>query len=141
MASRGTVKLLSFAKGRRSGKLLPKTKGRGQQFLRASSLTKWQQIDCSPRSNWINTLLPYLLYNFYKNNVSTLKSDKQHPDHIKAWISQRCLKQPTVTFYFVTGNSSTFSWYKKSERKLEKQLEITDYIYYSRLGNEKRCFA
>ena len=122
MASRGTVKLLSFGKGRSSGKLLPKTKGRGQQFLRASSLTKLQQIDCSPRSNWINTLLPNLIYYFYKNNVSTLKSDKQHPDHINAWISQRCLKQPTVTDHSVTGKQFDFFMIQEIRNKTRETV-------------------
>ena len=105
MASRRTIKLLSLGKGRSSGKLLPKAKGWGQQFSRASPNTEGQLIDCFLRIHGISVLLPNLLYNFYKNKLfATLKSglnlkvlfDKQHPDYLNAWISERCLKRETV---------------------------------------------
>ena len=141
MASRGTVKLLSRGKGRSSGKLLPKAEGQGQQFPRASPLTEGQMIDCSPRSHGISGLLPNLLYNFYISSLfATLKSGEwclinnilitwTLKYHKGAWNRQQ--------FILWSGNSSTVSWYKKSETKLGKQLEIPNYILYSRLGNKK----
>ena len=51
---------------RSPGKLLPEAEGRGQPFFKASPHTK---IKFSTRSHRIRVLLPYLLYNFYKNTL------------------------------------------------------------------------
>ena len=54
MASWGTVNQLSLGKQNSSGKLLPSAFGLGQQFPRASPLTKGQQFDCFPWNHGIS---------------------------------------------------------------------------------------
>ena len=124
MASRGTVKLLSWGKGRSSGKLLPEAEGWGQQFPRASHLIEGQLIECSPSSNVISVLLPNLLNNFYKNHLFvTLKSGE-------LWIRQLFILWP--------GNSSD-SFVIQEIRNKTRETEITTYILFSRLGNNQNC--
>ena len=122
MASRGTVKLLSRGKGRSSWKLLPEAKGWGQQFPRASHLIEGQLIECSASSHVISVLLPNLLNNFYKNHLFvTLKSGE-------LWIRQLFILWP--------GNSSDCFVIQEIRNKT-RETEITNYILYSRLGNNQ----
>lgn len=58
--------------------------------------------------------------------------NKQHRDHLNASISQNFLEQTTSIIW--SGNTSTASWYKKSEAKLGKQLETIYNVLYTILG-------
>ena len=102
-----------------SGKLLPEAKGRGQQFHMASPIIEEQLIYFSPRSHGISILLPNILYQFYE----TFGEQYFVHYHKNAWNRKK--------FILWLGNSLTVSWYKKSEeKKLGKQLEITNYINF-----------
>ena len=116
-------KQLSRVKERSSGKLLPKTEGRGQQCPRVSPFTEGQLIDCSPGSHGIRFY--YLTYYIMsiKNKLNLFATSKSGECcliknilitwtldyHKDAWNRQQ--------FILWLGNSSTVSWYKKSEEK------------------------
>ena len=122
MVSRETVKLLSLGMVRSPGELFPDAKP--QEAL-----------------GWVFYYLTYYIFSIRMRGFCWLKVwwvfVKQHLGHFNASISQRCLKLPTV--HSVFGNKLTVSWCKKSETKLRKQLEMTNYILFSMLCNNGIC--
>ena len=64
--------------------------------------------------------------------------DKQHPDHLNAWISQRCLKQANV--HSVTRKQFECFMMQEIRNKSRETVKITNNILYSALGNKDVYF-
>ena len=108
-----------------------------------SFLTEGQLIKCSPLSQGMSFSLRNLLYNIYKNNlmhlylfgecclINNILITWTLEYHKDTWNRQQ--------FILRQGKLSDCFMIKKSETKLGKQLEITNYDSYVRLSNKCNC--
>ena len=117
----------------------PKAEGNSLKIPRVSPLTEGQLIDCSLSSHALKVLLPNLLCHSYKINVFVVIKSGEcclMNNILITWTlgypNDTCNRQQFILWPIY---SLTVLWYKKSETKLMKKLEIINYILNTILSN------